>query len=86
MNKNNYWHYQIINKGTKNNPLLCVHEVHFDGQTSKIIGWSQDAINLEYLESIEDIKNRLTKILEDIEKYDVLLESELRDNEINTNL
>ena len=81
MSKNNYWHYQIINKGTKNNPLLCVHEVHFDGQTSKIIGWSQDAINLEYLESTEDIKNCLIKILEDIQKYDILHESELLNND-----
>ena len=81
MSKNNYWHYQIINKGTKDDPLLCVHEVYFDGQTNKIIGWSQDAINLENLESAKDIKCRLNKILEDIEKYDVLLESELRDND-----
>ena len=79
MDKNNYWHYQIINKGTKNNPLLCVHEVHFDGQTNKIVGWSQNAIELETLESIEGIKNRLTKIIEDIQKYDILLESELLD-------
>lgn len=83
MDKNNYWHYQIINKGTKNNPLLCVHEVHFDGQTNKIVGWSQNAIELENLESTEDIKNRLTKIIEDIEKHDTLLESELLDNQTN---
>ena len=83
MDKNNYWHYQIINKGTKNNPLLCVHEVHFDGQTNKIVGWSQNAIELENLESIEGIKNRLTKIIEDIQKYDILLESELLDNQTN---
>ena len=83
MSKNNYWHYQIINKGTKSNPLLCVHEVHFDGQTNKIVGWSQNAIELENLESIEGIKNRLTKIIEDIQKYDILLESELLDNQTN---
>ena len=81
MSKNNYWHYQIINKGTKSNPLLCVHEVHFDGQTNKIVGWSQNAIKLENLESTEDIKNRLIKILEDIEKYDILHESELLNND-----
>lgn len=81
MNKNNYWHYQIINKGTKSNPLLCVHEVHFDGQTNKIVGWSQNAIKLENLESTEDIKNRLIKIHEDIEKYDILHESELLNND-----
>jgi hypothetical protein len=81
MSKNNYWHYQIINKGTKDDPLLCVHEVYFDGQTNKIVGWGQDAVKLEYLERTEDIKCRLNKILEDIEKYDVLLEPELPDND-----
>ena len=81
MSKNNYWHYQIINKGTKSNPLLCVHEVYFDGQTNKIVGWGQNAVKLEYLENIEDINNRLTKIIEDIKKYDILLETDLPNNE-----
>lgn len=81
MSKNNYWHYQILNKGTKSKPLLCVHEVYFDGQTNKIVGWGQNAVKLEYLENIEDINNRLTKILEDIKKYDILLETDLPNNE-----
>ena len=54
MSKNNYWHYQIINKGTKDDPLLCVHEVYFDGQTNKIVGWGQDEKRMLYLQSVDN--------------------------------
>ncbi|WP_128572413.1 hypothetical protein [Chryseobacterium sp. P1-3] len=72
-----FWRYQIINTGTNETPYYGVHEVYFNGKTGKIISWTEDPVALDNYENTEELRNDLEKILSDIKKQPVLLESEL---------
>jgi len=68
-----FWRYQVINTGTEEDPLYGVHEVYFNEKTGRIVLWTEDPIALDGYEN----KDELEKILSDIKKLPILLESEL---------
>lgn len=72
-----FWRYQIINTGTRENPFYGVHEVYFNEKTGKTISWTEDPVALDNYGNPEELRNDLEKILSDIKKQPVLLESEL---------
>jgi len=72
-----YWHYQIINTGTENEPSLGIHEIYRNTENEEEISWTEDPIDLGGFEDIKHLRENLENILEAIIKYPVLLESEL---------
>lgn len=72
-----YWHYQIINTGTENEPSLGIHEVFRSTKSKKVVSWTENPIDLGGFEDIKYLKENVENILEAIKKYPVLLESEL---------
>lgn len=72
-----FWRYQIINTGTTETPFYGVHEVYFNEKTGKIIMWTEDPVALDNYEDTEELRCDLEKILSDIKKQPILLESDL---------
>ena len=72
-----FWRYQIINRGTTETPFYGVHEVYFNEKTREIISWTEDPVALDNYGNIEELRNDLEKILSDIKKQPILLESKL---------
>ncbi|MFY7843719.1 hypothetical protein [Chryseobacterium gambrini] len=75
-----FWHYQIINTGTKETPFYGVHEVYINEKTGKIIMWTEDPVALDNYEDTEELRSDLEKILSDIKKQPILLEADLEKN------
>ncbi len=72
-----YWHYQIINTGTESEPSLGIHEVYVNSTSKKVVGWTEDPIDLGGFENIESLRENIENILDAIKNYPILLESEL---------
>lgn len=66
--------YQYRNNG---NSFLWSTWSLFQRKTGKIISWTEDPVALDNYENTEELRNDLEKILSDIKKQPVLLESEL---------
>lgn len=49
------WRYQLINYGTDDQPDLKLHEVYFDVNTGKIIGWTERPYQISGYENSNDI-------------------------------
>lgn len=74
-----YWHYQVINTGTKEKPCLGVHEIIRNTENEKEISWTEDAIDLGGFENVEELTENLENILKAVRNYPILLESELEE-------
>lgn len=61
------WRYQLINYGTEDQPDLKLHEVYFDVNTGKIIGWTERPYQISGYENSNDIMDDLKIILKDIQ-------------------
>ncbi|MEJ5106425.1 hypothetical protein [Chryseobacterium sp. MYb328] len=72
-----FWRYQIINTGTTETPFYGVYEVYFNEKTGEIISWTEDPVALDNYGNTEELRNDLEKILSDIKKQPILLESRL---------
>jgi len=66
--RNIKWRYQLINYGTDDQPDLKLHEVYFDVNTGKIIGWTERPYQISGYENSNDIMDDLKMILKDIRK------------------
>ncbi|WP_312297950.1 hypothetical protein [Chryseobacterium sp.] len=75
-----FWRYQIINTGTTETPIYGVHEVYLNEKTGKVIMWTEDPVALDNYEDIEELRSDLEKILLDIKKQSILLESDLEND------
>lgn len=74
-----YWHYQVINTGTKKKPCLGIHEIIRNTENDKEISWTEDPIDLGGFENVEELTENLENILKTIKNYPILLESELEE-------
>ncbi|AQW90041.1 hypothetical protein [Elizabethkingia anophelis] len=72
-----YWRYQVINRGTKENPSLGIHELYLNTQKEGGLMWSQNPISLNNYGNLEELINTVEMILKNLKNYPILLESEL---------
>jgi len=72
-----HWRYQIINRGTVENPSLGIHEIYSNTGKEENLMWTQEPNSLENYESLEQLINTLEMMLIDIKTHPILLESEL---------
>ena len=72
-----HWRYQVINHGTAEEPNLAIHEIYLNIENSSDCMWTQSPISLNNYNNLEELIKSLELMLKDIEKYPVLLESEL---------
>ncbi|HFK5572362.1 hypothetical protein BAS06_02980 [Elizabethkingia miricola] len=72
-----HWRYQVINRGTIENPSLGIHEIYFNTEKKGDIMWTENPNSLDNYESLEELISTLEMILKDIKNYPILLESEL---------
>ncbi|WP_407517850.1 hypothetical protein [Elizabethkingia anophelis] len=76
-NSKSHWRYQVINHGTAEEPSLGIHEIYLNIENNNDCMWTQSPISLNNYNNLEELVKSLELMLKDIEKYPILLESDL---------
>lgn len=69
------WNYRIIHHDTGEHVYFAIHEVFYD-EHGKVTNWTTDPIDVSG-ESKSEVIKTLNRMFEDIEKSEILLESQL---------
>ncbi|WP_431610397.1 hypothetical protein [Chryseobacterium sp. 'Rf worker isolate 10'] len=72
-----YWRYQVINRGTEDEPSFGIHEIYFNIKKNGDNVWTENPENLGEYDNLEELIGSLEMMLKDAKKYSPLLESEM---------
>ncbi len=72
-----YWRYQVINRGTEEEPSFGIHEIYFNLKENGDRAWTKNPKTLSEYDNLEDLIGSLEMMLNDAKKYPALLESEM---------
>ena len=68
---NNTWHYQLMrHTDDDGEPFFAIHEYYPSDDGSDALGWTESPVFVDG-ESVEEVKQVLQAMLEDIEKHGV---------------
>ncbi|WP_407476787.1 hypothetical protein [Elizabethkingia anophelis] len=74
-----HWRYQVINRGTLENPSLGIHEIYSNTGKEGDLMWTQSPISLNNYNNLEELIKSLELMLKDIKEYPILFEADLHE-------